>query len=326
MTNDTDTKATDGEQPSPGEDSAEHARALAQGLAGALNVAGLLAAPRVFEKVLCDNREKPTIESLSRVLDEAIGAFGSSASDVNVVSALSKLRDKLSTWALDAAPPQGIVDAARDVLKALDVPEPAQGWDRWEGPSGEEASPRPAPNLRLVPTAPVTSDKWLAYDGPGELVDGVLVAERIRTPEEDLCAEWSLAKLRAWALPRGARVYGRGHKLAVSRATGRKPAACVYTANNPDVPLLVLEIVPSNPADICRARMAARREYADLGISWYWIMSPSERLLEIYKLEAKGQYELFMSFGGDYKDGLEDLFNCEPLWAEMELGAPPSGS
>jgi Uma2 family endonuclease len=296
---------------------------LALTLANTLNVAGLLAAPRVLAKVFRRGKKKPARQELLNVLEDAVKAFGSSAGSAELATALCELRGRIAMWEPRSPAPKPIVEAARGVFRALEIPEPDEGWDRWEGEPEEPERP-PPPMPRVLRSEPMSVDEWLAYDGPGELVDEILVEEKARTPLQDAAAAWLLATLRAWALPRGGVVFGRGHKLIVATATGRKPDVCVYIPKEKTgkggaltTPTLVLEVLSANPVDERRARVTSLKAYGELGVSWYWILDASVRSFEILKLTSENRYTIFLSaiHGQLPEIGLEGLaIDLDALW------------
>ncbi|XXT17350.1 Uma2 family endonuclease [Sorangium sp. So ce429] len=305
----------------------DQARALALGLSTALNVAALLAAPRLLAKAMRTQKEAPTGEALSAALENATTAFRSSGDATGLVASVSELRARLLTWKGRSPAPEPIVEAARGVLRALDIGEPEEGWDRWEGPTEEQTVPPARQMPRILRVEPMTIEAWLAFDGPGELCEGVLVEEKTSTALEDAVAAWLLTVLRAWALPRGGVVCGRGHKLAVSTVSGRKPDVCVYVPNDPSAdtgapstPTLVLEVISANPADQRRARLTTSREYGALGVRWYWLVDARNRTLELLELGSGGRYIVFLAAidGTMPQVGPEGLaIDLDALWAAV---------
>ena len=118
---------------------------------------------------------------------------------------------------------------------------------------------------------------------------------------------------------------GRGHKLAVTTATGRKPDVCVYIPKGQaekegalTTPTLVLEVISANPLDARRARMRALKEYEELGVPWYWMLDVSARSFEALKLSSGNRYSHFLSAseGQLPETGLEGLtFDLDAFWA-----------
>lgn len=305
---------------------------LALGLADVLNVAGLLAAPRVLAKVFRRGNKKPARQELLKVLEDAVKVFGSSAGSAELVEALCELRGGIAMWEPRSPAPKPIVEAARDVLRALEVPEPDEGWDRWEGEPKEPERP-PSSMPRVLRPEPMSIDEWLVYDGPGELVEGILVEEKSRTPLQDAAAAWFLATLRAWALPRGGVVFGRGHKLVVATATGRKPDVCVYIPKEKTgeggaltTPTLVLEVLSANSVDNRRARVTTLKAYEKLGVSWYWILDASVRSFEALELTSENRYTHFLdALDGQLPEtGPEGLaIDLDALWTAVAEAPRP---
>ncbi|WP_437769774.1 Uma2 family endonuclease [Sorangium sp. So ce764] len=318
--------------PAPPVAAADQARELAIGLSAALHVAGLLAAPRLLAKAIRTQKQAPAAEALAAVIENALTTFRSSSDATGLVASLEELRARLVTWEGKSPASEPIVEAARRVLRALNVGEPDEGWDRWEGALEEQSVPPAWPTLRILRADPMTLEAWLAFDGPGELCDGVLVEEKTTTALEEAVASWFLAVLRAWASPRGGVVYGRGHKLVVSTSTGRKPDVCIYMPNDPpadagapSTPVLVLEVVSASRADHRRARLTTSREYGALGVRWYWIVDALKRTLEVLELGSGGRYIVFLDAidGTMSQVGLEGLaIDLDALWAAVASAEP----
>lgn len=175
----------------------------------------------------------------------------------------------------------------------------------------------------------MTLDQWLAHDGPGELVGGHLVEEKAATRPRIAVADWFAARLRDWASPRGGAVFGPGHKLAISATMGRKPEVVVYmpphtpgetSTNTAPTPTLIVEVSSADPVERRRVYMTAMRDYAGLGVHWYWTIDPSERLFESWQLDAEGHYTLFLvaTEGAMSSTGPEGLtLDLDALWAAL---------
>ncbi len=168
---------------------------------------------------------------------------------------------------------------------------------------------------------------WLVFDGTGELVNGLLVAEKTATPECIAIVQYLVDQLQRWALPRQASVCGQGHKLAVSETNGRKTDICVYTLvtqsstraiDTATIPALVVEVTSVRPVDLRRARLEALADYHALGVPIYWIVSPAERLFECFVSNAEPRYALHFcgSEGIAYQTGLLGIaLDLDALWA-----------
>ena len=167
-------------------------------------------------------------------------------------------------------------------------------------------------------------------DEPGELVDGVLVEEEIATHLHETAVAWTIGSLRAWARPRGGRVFGSEHKISVAPDRGRKPDVSMYApgvrlqANaglSRTPPAIVVEVISPTPRDVHRDRVDKLREYAKLGIRFYWLLDPRTRLLEILELGADGRYAIALSAseGKQVAPGFEDLVvDLDELWTEVD--------
>ena len=167
-------------------------------------------------------------------------------------------------------------------------------------------------------------------DEPGELVDGVLVEEEVARNLHEGAVSWVIGTLRAWAKPRGARVYGSEHKVAVSPNRGRKPDVSMYApgirlppnaALSRTPPLVVVEVMSPSPRDVHRDRVEKLKEYARFGVHYDWLLDPRTRLLEILELGGDGRYAFALSAvsGTVAAPGCESLvLDLDDLWEEID--------
>jgi Uma2 family endonuclease len=179
---------------------------------------------------------------------------------------------------------------------------------------------------------PMTLEAWadLDEDEPGELVDGALVEEEVARNLHETAVAWAFGTLRAWAKPRGGRVFGSEHKLGIGPADGRKPDVSMYppgtrleanAALSRTPPMVVVEVLSPTPRDVHRDRVEKLREYARFGIRFYWLLDPRTRLLEILELGADGRYAIALaaSAGTAAAPGCDDLvLDLDDLWAEVD--------
>jgi hypothetical protein len=106
--------------------------------AGFANTMAAFAAPRVIARA----KSLPSREEVRRCIDsylEVIAetkqsprAEGNQAT-INAEPYAIKLRDLVAAWTPATTVPAAIQQNARDVLGALGIPEPPEGWDLFEG-------------------------------------------------------------------------------------------------------------------------------------------------------------------------------------------------
>ncbi len=120
----------------------KRAAQLGQAITAAINLAGLLASPLVMRKV----GEMPSREHVLGHLDglQSIieGASTATFQDGRRLSELGphvdRLRALCASWTPSADVPSEIQQAARGLLAAFGIPEPTEGWDRFEGEAEAE--------------------------------------------------------------------------------------------------------------------------------------------------------------------------------------------
>jgi Uma2 family endonuclease len=209
------------------------------------------------------------------------------------------------------------------------LPEPEEGWDAWEGPS-DEPDPRPVlPPPRALRPEPMMIEEWVAWRGPGELADSILVEEEAATPLHDAVVARLLDVLSAWASSHDARVFGPDHKLVVSASGGRKPDVCVYVASDRfegddaasrSPPSLVVEVLSPGKSDQRRDNITKAREYARFGVRFYWRVDPVERTILCTQLTSDAEW-LVIWIAEEEKFVVSELeglvLDLDALWAEV---------
>lgn len=178
----------------------------------------------------------------------------------------------------------------------------------------------------------MTVEQWgnLDEEIEGELVDGVLEEEEMATFLHELVVMWLAPILRAWARRRQGYIAGSEAKIAVGPRRGRKPDLSIYLRGKAPAladslvripPHLVVEVISPRPRDARRDRVEKIRDYARAGISYYWILDPQLRTLEILELEASARYRVTVarSRGKVRAPGCPGLvLNLDDLWAEVD--------
>ena len=188
--------------------------------------------------------------------------------------------------------------------------------------------PAPRPEMSLAEWAA------LSEDDEGELVDGLLVEEEVPEPEHEVIISWLIGALRLWVIQRGGFVFGSELKLAVRARRGRKPDLSVYLPDGPVPrrrgvvrvpPGIIVEVISASPRDVRRDRIEKPDEYAAFGVSFYWLIDPAARTLEIFELGADGRYAraLGASEGTIDVPGCAELrLDLDALWAEVDRLGP----
>ncbi|WP_437587333.1 hypothetical protein [Sorangium sp. So ce1000] len=112
-------------------DASKKAAQLAQALAGAVNVADLLASPSLW---WVKATSWPSQEHLVEDMDQLLSALGTALDEQKFAAPARRLRGLLSAWEPGPEIPADISKAARELLAALGIEEPPGGWDAPEGP------------------------------------------------------------------------------------------------------------------------------------------------------------------------------------------------
>jgi Uma2 family endonuclease len=179
---------------------------------------------------------------------------------------------------------------------------------------------------------PMTIEEWgdLDEDIEGELVDGILEEEEMATFLHELVVMWLARILGAWARRRQAYIAGSEAKIAVGSRRGRKPDLSIYLRGKAPAladslvriaPHLVVEVISPRRRDARRDRVEKISDYARAGISYYWILDPQLRTLEILELEASAQYRVAVARrrGKPRIPGCPGLvLNLDDLWADVD--------
>lgn len=179
---------------------------------------------------------------------------------------------------------------------------------------------------------PMTLAEWgdLDEDIEGELVDGLLEEEEMATFLHEIVVMWLARTLGAWARRRRAYVAGSEAKIAVGARRGRKPDLSVYLRGNTPAltdtlvrvpPHLVVEVISPRRRDARRDRVDKISDYANVGISYYWILDPQLRALEVLERETSAHYRVAAarSRGKVRIPGCPGLvLNLDDLWAEVD--------
>ena len=179
---------------------------------------------------------------------------------------------------------------------------------------------------------PMTLEEWgeLDEDIEGELVDGMLEEEEMATFLHELVVMWLARALGSWVRRRQGHIAGSEAKIAVGSRRGRKPDLSIYLRGNvPGLadslvripPHLVVEVISPRPRDARRDRVEKIGDYARALISYYWILDPQLRTLEVLELEANARYRVALarSRGKLRVPGCPGLvLNLDDLWAEVD--------
>ncbi len=140
----------------------------------------------------------------------------------------------------------------------------------------------------------------LGEDEPGELVDGVLEEEEIPTVLHELVVSVLNALLRGWARRRRGFALGSEARIAVGPRRGRKPDVSVFLPPHLPAagdslirvaPYLVVEVLSPRPRDVRRDRIDKLADYARARATYYWVVDPLLRTLEVFELDGRrGRY------------------------------------
>jgi len=174
-------------------------------------------------------------------------------------------------------------------------------------------------------------DEWagLPEDEAGELVDGQLVEEEVPDPIHGLAVSWLIALFRAWLRNRGGFVFDSDVKFAVSSTRGRKADVSIYLPGRAapprrgalrEPPDILIEVVSPSPADERRDRVEKMGEYAQFGVSYYWVVDPALGSVEIFELDERRYARSAAITSGALSEvpGCPGMvFDVDLLWAEL---------
>jgi Uma2 family endonuclease len=178
----------------------------------------------------------------------------------------------------------------------------------------------------------VTLEEWADWDEdePGEVVDGVVVAEEMPGFAHELIVTWLAATFRSWPAERPPLVGGSEAKFGVLPRTGRKPDLSVYLPGSPKPPAeglirtppdIMVEILSPGAKKVRRDRLDKMSDYAAFGVKWYWLVDPRGRSLEIYERRAAATYERVVASSAriDAVPGCPGLvLDLPALWRELD--------
>jgi Uma2 family endonuclease len=178
----------------------------------------------------------------------------------------------------------------------------------------------------------LTLDEWAMLDEEveGELIDGALEEEEVPTFLHEIVVTWLIARLEAWARRRGGQVGGSETKIAVGTRRGRKADVSVFLPGRMPAlgdalvrvaPHLIVEVTSPRARDVRRDRVDKLRDYARLGVPFYWIVDPHLRSLEVFERGRDGRYAVALTAGGGRRrvpgcPGL--MLDLDALWTRVD--------
>jgi Uma2 family endonuclease len=173
---------------------------------------------------------------------------------------------------------------------------------------------------------PLTLEEWadLDEDTPGELVDGLLEEEEMPTALHEAIAAWLLRFFGNWVEPLGGWSFGAELKLAVAGKRGRKADVSMYLPGRPlpgksrgatkRPPSVVVEVFSPRPRDVRRDVVDKKKEYAAFGVTYYWLVDPQARTVEVLELGADGRYTVALSVA----EGVHPVPGCDGLMLDVD--------
>lgn len=176
-------------------------------------------------------------------------------------------------------------------------------------------------------------EEWIALpeDEPGELVDGRLEEEEVPDYVHEVLVGLLARLLGNWIVPQGGLVGGSGGKFAIGEKRGRKPDLTLFLPGSafpprrgairvpPDV---AVEILSPTPRDSRRDRVEKVKDYAALGVRWYWIIDPEVGSLEILELAPDNRYVHALGATSGVIDSIPGCpglaLDLDELWAAVD--------
>lgn len=99
----------------------------------------------------------------------------------------------------------------------------------------------------------------------------------------------------------------------------RQPGKMVGATRRP--PSILVEVLSPRPRDVRRDVVDKKKEYAAFGVSYYWIVDPVARVVEVFELGPDGRYAVALtaSEGRHATPGCTGLeIDLDALWADIE--------
>ncbi len=296
------------------------ASAISEGINYLASIRSLKASPPVAEPAEIDDL-RTTLDKLQSGLKAVLAGEVVTTMRVSrdLLRSIEDVHAHLSTISLGAPLPAtlfNLVDLA---------------WTELERTMGAiQASPSSGEPPRM------SIEEWAAMpeDEPGELVNGYLVEEEMADFEHETVVSFANAALRSWVVPKGGFVAGSEAKLAIREDLGRKPDLSVYLPGGSIPPRrgpirvppdIVIEVVSPTSLDARRDRVEKRKDYADFGIRWYWLITPACRALEVFELGTDRTYVYALSVveGSIAIPGCVDFtLDLDALWADLDRLGP----
>jgi len=178
----------------------------------------------------------------------------------------------------------------------------------------------------------MTVEHWdeLDEDDSRELVDGVLEEAEVTGFVHETVVRWLVVMLDAYFRPRGGFVVASGLKFVIRRDRGRiADVACYAPGRKPELeglvrvpPDVLVEVISPRPRDARRDRVQKPNDYASFGVKQYWLVDPTLRTFEIWRLHVKRrQVRIAAATNGriEHIPGFPGLsVDVDALWAEVD--------
>jgi Uma2 family endonuclease len=94
-------------------------------------------------------------------------------------------------------------------------------------------------------------------------------------------------------------------------------------------PHLVVEVLSPRPRDVRRDRIDKMADYARARASYYWVVDPMLRTIEVFELDRRRRYTMVLaaSCGRMRVPGLRGFtLDLDALWVEATPEAQPKGT